>query len=481
MHWTVRSRLYTVLAPQYWPSQEQLLSLLHIDRSIIIISYGGKTDHRPGFTYTRSDSVIHAFRGTSGSVVDALGCVYQANKLHSVELYGDVEFKEVFVPQNVENIPGSGKNSIRVIDNLKSGAEQPYTEGLETKVFESEETTVTTFEAYDLSVSVSAGVDLKVFSAGTTFEAGSSWGTETIKKNTYQKEHTLSYTLPIVVPPFTKTTVTMFFDEVRYESTWTAPLRCAFRQAPNDKLNGASFEGLTVGERPLARTTITLVEERAPTPSPACFSGYNTILEKTKGRIAMSELQVGDFVQSTGGGTPSFSRVYSFAHWDPSMWSKFVVLHSSDVKLELSPDHIVHVNGSMTRARDAKVGDTLLLVDSGNSHTVQITHMDTVERQGVYAPLTEAGDLFVSSILASSYVALLKDSKSKNSRTIVSAFQRLCSIRLHILPWFRNVCCVPGTLTPFVVTKPMITFTDIRMAFLARWCVGHCPSATHRL
>jgi hypothetical protein len=57
-------------------------------------------------------------------------------------------------------------------------------------------------------------------------------------------------------------------------------------------------------------------------------------------------------------------------------------------------------NKKIVRAGDVQVGDMI-------DHDKNVTHIEVVKRRGLYAPVTESGDIMVSGVRASSYVALI--------------------------------------------------------------------------
>ena len=112
----------------------------------------------------------------------------------------------------------------------------------------------------------------------------------------------------------------------------------------------------------------------------------------------MESLQIGDFVRA---GKHQFSQVYSFLHLNRDTKADFIQIRADGLKtpLEVSPEHMVFVENIPIPASQVKVGDML--------GTHKISDVKTVRRHGVYAPVTESGDIVVSGILASSYAAVL--------------------------------------------------------------------------
>jgi len=112
----------------------------------------------------------------------------------------------------------------------------------------------------------------------------------------------------------------------------------------------------------------------------------------------MDSLQIGDYVRAANN---RFSRLFSFIHIDGDVEADFLQIHADGLKkpLEVTPDHMIFVENNPVRASQVKVGDIL-----GENKVMQIK---SVKRRGVFAPVTESGDIVVSGALASSYAAVL--------------------------------------------------------------------------
>ncbi|CAB9504191.1 Warthog protein [Seminavis robusta] len=136
----------------------------------------------------------------------------------------------------------------------------------------------------------------------------------------------------------------------------------------------------------------------------ACFSGDTKVDVFGKGMMPMEGLQVGDKILT---GQSDYQRVYSFGHYHPTKEAEFLVLSTDDNgALEVSRDHLIYLEGkpNPVRAGSIKTGDRLQPLG------VSVTHIDTVAKHGIYAPLTADGTLVLNgNILASSYVALIQD------------------------------------------------------------------------
>jgi hypothetical protein len=163
-----------------------------------------------------------------------------------------------------------------------------------------------------------------------------------------------------------------------------------------------------------------------------CFSRYDTVQVQQKGQldvaaVTMEDLRVGDFVL-VDGTNRLFEPVYSFGHYHKTGSGKFLQIYtSSDTDdssnknggpaLELTPNHLVFLDShKAVRADQLRVGDLLLSYGdattlgtaSSSSSSVRVTKISTVQRQGLYMPLTPSGKLVVNQqqLMASSYVSI---------------------------------------------------------------------------
>jgi hypothetical protein len=87
---------------------------------------------------------------------------------------------------------------------------------------------------------------------------------------------------------------------------------------------------------------------------------------------------------------------------DPDVEAEYLQIQGDGLKtpFEVSPDHMVFTETALfpVRASEVKVGDML--------GDIQVSKINTITRRGVYAPVTETGDIVVSGIRASCYSAV---------------------------------------------------------------------------
>lgn len=186
----------------------------------------------------------------------------------------------------------------------------------------------------------------------------------------------------------------------------------------------------------------------APAASSACFSRLNSVVVRGKGTISIADLAIDDYVQSSQDGT--FSRVYSMAHKDHDRSIKYLRIYTNQgSRLEISERHILFLNGVAAMAGDVKVGDWL-------GKLQKVTRIQKVTSQGLFAPLTERGEILVSGVHVSSYVAVLSIEPTIQVwayHILLYPMRLLCSLancrsetyiegvssRLHWLIWPSNV------------------------------------------
>jgi len=174
-----------------------------------------------------------------------------------------------------------------------------------------------------------------------------------------------------------------------------------------------------------------------PTEEPDnCFSGHSEVMVEGKGVTQMDALQIGDSVLTANG---SFSKVYSFGHKASSFKTSYLQVFSASMEqghpLEISPEHMIYIqeadknDAELVAAGDLQVGNSLVTKEGLSS---EIMWIHKVERQGVYSPLTESGNLLVNGVLASSYVSRVWLKEYVSGDTL-HAFQHSATLPVRLL------------------------------------------------
>ncbi|KRZ90764.1 Desert hedgehog protein A [Trichinella sp. T8] len=148
-----------------------------------------------------------------------------------------------------------------------------------------------------------------------------------------------------------------------------------------------------------------------------CFAGSSTVLTKENGRKRMDELEIGDRVLARkADGKLTFSPVILFLHRDQQTKAKFKAVHiSNGTLLTISPDHLIYKVDPMTNDNSGGSMETVFAADllPGDQVFVRngifdisratVLGIGEIERQGLYAPMTLEGNIFVDDVLASNY------------------------------------------------------------------------------
>ncbi|XP_003963214.2 desert hedgehog protein [Takifugu rubripes] len=151
-----------------------------------------------------------------------------------------------------------------------------------------------------------------------------------------------------------------------------------------------------------------------------CFPGWSRVTVAGGFQKSLSSLTPGDRVMALSEtGQVVFSPVLLFLHRDPESRWRFLSLQTEDGRrLAVTPHHLVfsdaHCGPDSSQyqaqfASRAQTGTCVLVHTAGGEvHPSRIVSITEEESVGAYAPLTEAGSVFVDGVLASSY-ALVED------------------------------------------------------------------------
>lgn len=167
-------------------------------------------------------------------------------------------------------------------------------------------------------------------------------------------------------------------------------------------------------------------------PEGICFSEVATVQvlqpDNTESAVQMKDLLVGDQVLT---GMNQYQTVYAFGHHNPTRTAKFFQIYNDNSKtpLEITADHMVFLanHKDPVAAAQVQVGDVL----HSSMGASKVTKISSVERAGIYAPLTTGGTLLVDGVLASSYISVgNKDSTISDHALIhmaLSPYRMVCS------------------------------------------------------
>ncbi|CAJ0939121.1 unnamed protein product, partial [Mesorhabditis belari] len=130
-----------------------------------------------------------------------------------------------------------------------------------------------------------------------------------------------------------------------------------------------------------------------------CFSGTMTV-QTPDGEKFIKDLQIGDQVLSIDENLIQYSPVIMFLHKRDDVETEFYrVQLKSGQSIELTEDHLIYTTDchyasphNLVHAKHLTVGQCL---------GVKIVSIEMVVSEGIYAPLTSTGDIFVNNVLAS--------------------------------------------------------------------------------
>jgi hedgehog protein len=164
-----------------------------------------------------------------------------------------------------------------------------------------------------------------------------------------------------------------------------------------------------------------------------CFPASASVQLETGSIAKMADLAVGDRVLTVDAETGEFryDDVITFLHRDPTPMAPFVVIATDDGhRLTVTPDHLVYA-GNRNMTSSPSLSDDVMLfagdfrsdgVDlvyvtgsdsddsSGQRHrrsvvVTTVTDVSISMKRGVYAPLTNAGNIVVDGVVASCYAS----------------------------------------------------------------------------
>ena len=146
-----------------------------------------------------------------------------------------------------------------------------------------------------------------------------------------------------------------------------------------------------------SESTGTVTETPVAAAPPASSGGMSCFPETAiTGNKMMKDLQIGDYVETSEG----TKQVTTFLHHSPEVVQTFIrFILDNDQKTTVSKDHMILANGEYIKAEDVQPNDEI--VYQGN--TVKISEIMDIEAKGLYAPLTETGDIYVDNVLYSCY------------------------------------------------------------------------------
>lgn len=170
---------------------------------------------------------------------------------------------------------------------------------------------------------------------------------------------------------------------------------------------------------------ITVVKkDDAPPFVGGCFSPDTFVQVENVGAVKMATLKLGDKVLVDNGQV--FETVYSFGHYSPTKQTRYINFHFASVRLqslEITANHMVFLtDGTVIPAGRVKVGDSIL-ASKNNFFDTTVIAIDSVVREGAFAPFTFSGSIVVNGVVTSNYIALDEESFFGSNHWVAHLFQ----------------------------------------------------------
>ncbi|XP_031566613.1 desert hedgehog protein A-like [Actinia tenebrosa] len=149
-----------------------------------------------------------------------------------------------------------------------------------------------------------------------------------------------------------------------------------------------------------------------------CFHSNSSVRLQSGMTVLMKDLKIGDRVATLDDhGKITYNPVIMFFHRNLNLRSKYLIistLNHNDKKLVITPTHLIYrlnqqtQQASVVYANQLAVGDYIYIRNTSHPHDHsvgmrRITSISASELSGVFAPLTETGNILVEDIVVSCY------------------------------------------------------------------------------
>uniref|UniRef100_A0A914P2U6 Hint domain-containing protein n=1 Tax=Panagrolaimus davidi TaxID=227884 RepID=A0A914P2U6_9BILA len=154
-----------------------------------------------------------------------------------------------------------------------------------------------------------------------------------------------------------------------------------------------------------------------PTPPMQCFSGDTIVTTLNNSKKRLDELEIDEWIFSAGDGRIGFNKVISWLHRMPNINAEFLKLTLENgkslkvtrkhfiYKIECSANETLNFKYDLIQAENILPSDCLLSLNDENVHLIptRIYKIEIIHERGIYAPLTDSGQIIVNNIFASCY------------------------------------------------------------------------------
>ncbi|KAI1732429.1 hint module domain-containing protein [Ditylenchus destructor] len=183
-----------------------------------------------------------------------------------------------------------------------------------------------------------------------------------------------------------------------------------------------------------------------------CFTGDSTVLTSNGVVKTMGELKIGDWVLSSNSEKLVYSQVESWSHRLPNIVTDFLKIELSDGStLKITAKHYLYKISSCSNGKanspaafnrlfkkfvsadNVEVGDCLYVLPNANERKFyqrEVINISTVRERGIFAPMTNNGDIVVNNVLVSCYAAMESKIMQKTLVETFLALRKLSFVQL---------------------------------------------------
>lgn len=259
--------------------------------------YGGKTTEAPDACHRlqRNRSVIRAFAGKDGRVMDRLLAYYDMDRLYQIVKQGDFTYRvKQIVPDSRE---GTSTDSSCTIINDSSSLLPGVEKELTMKDIDTETTTVSSIRQIKVSGGLSFEISVPRLDASLGIGASYLRSTTTATSNTFVYTQEITYRLKTTtsdVEPGKSITLTMSTERLQYEVDFSGPVECYYAHDSGRAIQGI-FTG-TISGRKVYNATIQQTDRTISPPTVAPVERCFLLCIIFRALLAVVSLIFGPFV-----------------------------------------------------------------------------------------------------------------------------------------------------------------------------------------
>jgi hypothetical protein len=231
--------------------------------------FGFQTEKAPNRILFKQRSVIKAFIGKAGNLLDRLGVYYETDKIYKTEL-GKITYHNITTPAIVSDLAFESPKAKVTVDNQGSSVAQSTTVSFTETVYTSETTVVTKamqiFGSISLVITPGLLYEATVADVSASFTLGTSFSSELSESNTREFQTAISSEYNVNAPPYSLVTGQAYWRQIKYSYHWEAPVQCFFNFDPNNAVSGGTIEGDLYGSQAFPQSYVKFSQTATTVP-----------------------------------------------------------------------------------------------------------------------------------------------------------------------------------------------------------------------